>query len=120
MNEAKGKRVRARRRARSVRGKMHANPNKPRLSVFRSNKHISAQVIDDLRGHTIAAASSLSSDIRATGKKGVEVASLVGKAIGDRAGQAGVESCVFDRGCFRYAGRVKALAESAREAGLKL
>ena len=94
---------------------------KPRLSVFRSGKHIYAQVIDDLAGRTVAAASTLDRDIRDGLKTGAnrDAAAQVGKVIADRAKSAGVETVVFDRGGYLYHGRVKALGDAAREAGLK-
>ena len=93
---------------------------KPRLSVFRSGKHIYAQVIDDLAGRTVAAASTLDRDIRDGLKTGAnrDAAAQVGKVIADRAKSAGVETVVFDRGGYLYHGRVKALGDAAREAGL--
>ena len=92
---------------------------RPRLSVYRSSKHIYAQIIDDTAGRTLAAASTKDKDYY--GEKGgnVEAAGLVGKQIAERAIKAGVENVVFDRGGYIYHGRVKALAEAAREAGLK-
>ncbi len=93
---------------------------RPRLSVFRSGKHIYAQVIDDARGHTLAAASDIDPDVigDAKGKAKTACAELVGVAIARKAAAAGVERVVFDRGGFLYHGRVKALAEAARKAGL--
>jgi large subunit ribosomal protein L18 len=93
---------------------------RPRLSVFRSGKHIYAQVIDDAQGRTLAAASSLDPGLRAEGKTGADcaAASAVGRMIAERAKQAGVTAVVFDRGAFLYHGRVRALAEAAREGGL--
>jgi len=90
------------------------------LSVFRSSKHIYAQIIDDTAGVTLAAASTLDQDFRASGKTGADIdaAAAVGKAIAERATAAGVTAVVFDRGGYIYHGRVKALAEAAREAGL--
>ena len=92
---------------------------RPRLSVYRSSKHIYAQVIDDTAGRTLAAASTKDKDYN--GEKGgnVEAAGLVGKQIAERAIKAGVENVIFDRGSYIYHGRVRALAEAAREAGLK-
>ena len=98
----------------AIRKKVSGTSARPRLAVFRSNKEIYAQVIDDVAGTTLAAASS--SDTKGTK---TEQAASVGKLIADNAKKAGVESVVFDRGGFLYHGRVKALAESAREAGLK-
>ena len=93
---------------------------KPRLSVFRSGKHIYAQVIDDLAGRTVAAASTLDRDIRDGLKTGAnrDAAAQVGKVIAERAKSVGVETVVFDRGGYLYHGRVKALGDAAREAGL--
>lgn len=93
---------------------------RPRLSVFRSLNHVYAQVIDDQRGHTLAAASTLDPDIRTQreGKNKTAEAALVGAAVAQRAKAAGVSLVVFDRGGFRFHGRVKALADAARAAGL--
>lgn len=92
-----------------------------RLCVFRSSKHIYAQVIDDAQGKTLAAASSLDKDLRKSSSKGsdVKVAESVGKLVAERAIKAGVKDVIFDRGGYLYHGRVKALAEAAREGGLK-
>ena len=94
---------------------------KPRLSVYRSGKHIYAQIIDDIAGKTIAAASTIDKELRVGLKKGTdcEAASQVGKLVANRAITAGVEIVVFDRGGYLYHGRVKALGDAAREAGLK-
>ena len=103
---------------RRIRSKISGTAERPRLSVFRSNKHIYAQLIDDLAGTTLAAAST-----REGGEDagiGVESSKSVGKRIAERAKEAGVERAVFDRGGYRYHGNVKALAEGAREAGLTL
>jgi len=91
-----------------------------RLSVFRSSKHIYAQLIDDVQGKTIAAASSLDRELKGSLAKGAdkEAAAVVGKLLGERAAKAGVREVVFDRGAYKYHGRVKALADAAREAGL--
>ena len=93
-----------------------------RLSVFRSSKHIYAQVIDDAKGHTLAAASSLEKELRAQLKTGADkaAATAVGKLLAERAKKAGVANVVFDRGGYRYHGRIKALADGAREGGLNL
>jgi len=91
---------------------------RPRLAVFRSNKEIYAQIINDVDGKTIAAASSRDKDIKAEGTK-TEVAALVGKSIAEKAVKAGIETISFDRGGYLYHGRVKSLAEGAREGGLK-
>jgi len=93
---------------------------RPRLSVFRSGKHIYAQIIDDAAGRTVAAASTLDKDLKASLKTGADkdAAAAVGKLIAERSKAAGVEQVVFDRGSYLYHGRVKALAEAAREGGL--
>ncbi|MGB3178452.1 MAG: 50S ribosomal protein L18 [Albidovulum sp.] len=90
-----------------------------RLSVHRSNKNISVQLIDDVNGVTLAAASSLEKDLGVTGKNNVEAAAKIGKAIAERAKKAGIDTCYFDRGGFLFHGKIKALAEAAREGGLK-
>ena len=95
------------------------NVGKARLSVHRSNKNISAQLIDDVNGVTIASASSLEKDLGVVGQNNVEAAAKVGAAIAERARKAGVEACYFDRGGFLFHGKVKALADAAREGGLK-
>jgi len=109
-----------RRKTRVRLGIARAANGRPRLSVFRSSKHIYAQVIDDAAGRTLASASSLDKDLRASVEKGAtqEAAAQVGRALAERAKAAGVESVVFDRGGYLYHGRVKALAEGAREGGL--
>ncbi|WP_420400683.1 50S ribosomal protein L18 [Flagellimonas sp.] len=109
------RRLRIRRRIRKISSGTEA---RPRLSVFRSNKEIYAQLIDDNKGVTLAAASSRDKDLDAKGTK-TEVAALVGKAIAEKAKKLGVEAVAFDRGGNLYHGRVKSLAEGAREAGLK-
>ncbi len=91
----------------------------PRLSVFRSNKEIYAQIVDDVTGKTISAASSRDKDISSIKGTKVDIAALVGKSIGEKAVKAGVEKIAFDRGGYLYHGRVKSLADAAREAGLK-
>ena len=109
------------RRKRSVRLKLRrSGGGRPRLSVFRSSKHIYAQVIDDRKGETLAAASSLEKTMRDGGKTGanVDAAKAVGKLVAERALAKGVKDVVFDRGSYLYHGRVKALADAARESGL--
>ena len=93
---------------------------RPRLSVHRSSKHIYAQIIDDAKGHTLAAASSLESDLKGSLKTGADTtaAAAVGKLVAERAVKAGLKEVVFDRGAYIYHGRVKALADAAREGGL--
>jgi large subunit ribosomal protein L18 len=109
------------RRHRRVRSKVSGSPGRPRLNVFRSLKHIYAQVIDDTAGHTLAAASTVDGELSAAcvGLDKTECAKVVGRAIATRAKAAGVETVVFDRGGYQYHGRVKALADAAREAGLE-
>jgi large subunit ribosomal protein L18 len=97
---------------------MRGTEVRPRLSVYRSNRYIYAQVIDDNAGHTLVAASSQESDLRGENLTR-ETAAKVGKLIGSRAKDAGIETVVFDRGGYKYHGRVKALADAAREAGLE-
>lgn len=111
------KRANAFRRARRVRAKVQGSAERPRLSVFRSLKHISVQLIDDDAGTTMI--SSSDSVVSEKGKKGVEMAALVGADIAKKAIAAGLTSVVFDRGSYKYHGRVKALAEAARAGGLK-
>lgn len=110
-----------RRKFRVRRALRRAAKGRPRLSVHRSSKHIYAQVIDDEGGHTVAAASTLESDLRKSLKTGADTkaAEAVGKLIGSRAVEAGITDVVFDRGAYVYHGRVKALGDAAREAGLK-
>ena len=109
---------RARRHAR-VRKQVHGTAERPRLAVFRSNRHVVAQVIDDRAGTTLAAASTLEADIRSGPTSNVEAAAKVGALVAERAKAAGIEQVVFDRGGFRYHGRVAALADAARDAGLE-
>lgn len=106
------------RRHTRVRRRATGTAERPRLAVFRSNQHIYAQVIDDGAGRTLAAASDMEKDLRATEETKSALARRVGSLLAQRAKAAGVESVVFDRGGFRYAGRVKELAEAAREEGL--
>src|SRR5918997_6530388 len=110
-----------RRKARVRRALKGTANGRPRLSVFRSSKQIYAQIIDDARGHTLAAASSLEKDMRGKLKTGatVDAAKEVGRLVAERAAQAGVKQVVFDRSGYRYHGRVKALADAAREGGLE-
>ena len=103
-----------------VRNKLRAEANgRPRLSVHRSSKNISVQLIDDAQGVTLASASSLEKDLGVVGKNNVEAAAKIGAAIAERAKKAGVEEVYFDRGGFLFHGKVKALADAAREGGLK-
>ena len=108
------------RRKRSVRLSLRRSAGgRPRLSVFRSSKHIYAQVIDDAAGRTLASASSLDPDLRAADGTKADDAAKVGRLIAQRARAAGVERVVFDRAGFRYHGRIKSLADAARESGLE-
>ncbi len=117
-DSAKSKREARLRRHRRVRKKVRGTSERPRLAVFRSNKHISAQVIDDRAGHTLAAASTVEPELRASGGN-VAAATRVGELLAERARSAGVDTVVFDRGGFMYHGRVAALAEAARNGGLE-
>ena len=109
-----------RRKLRVRRELAHNGSGRPRLSVFRSSKHIYAQVIDDAKGHTVAAASSLEKDLKGKLKTGADksAAAAVGKLLAERARKAGVTAVMFDRGAYKYHGRIKALADGAREGGL--
>jgi large subunit ribosomal protein L18 len=104
------------RRRRRVRAKVRGTAERPRLSVFRSNRGIQAQVIDDVTGHTLAAVNWTEDDLKSL--KSMEQAKRAGELVAERAKAAGVEAVVFDRGGYRYHGRVKALADGAREKGL--
>jgi large subunit ribosomal protein L18 len=117
---AKNAITQARRQARTRRELKEVAYGRPRLSVFRSAKQIYVQVIDDVKGHTVAAASSVEKDIKKDLKTGSDVnaAKMVGKIAAERALKAGVKQVVFDRGSYLYHGRVKAVAEGAREGGL--
>jgi large subunit ribosomal protein L18 len=108
------------RRHRRVRGRVAGTPERPRLAVFRSNRHIVAQVIDDVAGRTLAAASSLETGLREKPTGNAAAAKSVGRLVAERAKAQGVTKVVFDRGGSRYHGRVAALADAAREAGLEL
>ena len=110
-------RQRRQRRRYRVRAKVAGTAERPRLSVFRSNRGVFAQLIDDVDGRTLAAANWTESGLK--GLRGTEQAKKVGELLAERAKKAGVETCVFDRSGYRYHGRVKALAEGAREGGLE-
>ena len=112
------KKARIRRKYRARR-KIFGTSERPRLSVFRSSRHIYAQVIDDGQSRTVAAASSKDKELAGKTGANIDAAKAVGAALAERAKKAGVESVVFDRGGYIYHGRVRALAEAAREAGLK-
>ncbi|UCF68408.1 MAG: 50S ribosomal protein L18 [Acidobacteriota bacterium] len=116
--DRKASRVKVRRR---IRARLSGSPDRPRLAIHRTSKHIYAQAVDDESGQTLVTASSLETDFRARDASGgnVSAAKIVGQMIAERLRSRGVEGVVFDRGGFRYHGRVKALADSARESGLK-
>ena len=105
-------------RRRRVRSKVHGSAARPRISVFRSNRGIQAQLVDDLAGHTLAAVSWTESDLRSL--KPMERAAKAGEVLAERAKAAGVDAAVFDRGGYRYHGKVKAFADGVREGGLKV
>ncbi|WP_323770794.1 50S ribosomal protein L18 [Antarctobacter sp.] len=118
---ANSKRVLFQKRRLRVRNKLRkVNAGRVRLSVHRSNKNISVQLIDDVQGKTLAAASTLEPALGVVGKNNVEAAAKVGAAIAERAKAAGIEEAYFDRGGFLFHGRVKAVADAAREGGLKI
>jgi large subunit ribosomal protein L18 len=118
---AKGKQEKVERRQRihrKIRQTIMGTPGRPRLSIYRSNKYIYAQLIDDFAGHTLAAASSLEDGV--DGEDPTEESRTVGKILAERAEEKGISKAVFDRSGYKYHGRVKALAEGAREAGLNV
>lgn len=120
MDRAKHKVVRRARRHIGIRKKVDGSPARPRLSVYKSLKHIYAQIIDDLAGKTLASASSLETELGLGVKTGnAAAAAAVGKALAERAQGKGVKAVAFDRGGFKFHGRVKALADAARKAGLQ-
>ena len=117
MSQVKTKPQARLRRRRRVRAKVNGTPDRPRLSVFRSNRGIQAQLIDDVQGHTVAAVNWIEDDLKPLAR--MEQAKRSGELLAERAKAAGIEECVFDRGGYRYHGKVKALADGAREGGLK-
>ena len=121
MDKAKEKRLARQRRHARVRKRVVGTAERPRLCVFRSLKHIYAQVIDDTQGHTLVAASTLDAEVRPGlgGKDKADQAKAVGEVLAERATEAGIKQVVFDRGGYLYHGRVKALADAAREGGLE-
>ncbi len=121
MTSTKQKHSARRGKARSLRNRMRRRTDRPRLSVFRSLSNISVQIIDDLKGATLAAASSLEKDVKGAtqGMNKTDVAKKVGEVLAERAKKAGVTKVAFDRGSYKYHGRVKALADGARGAGLE-
>ncbi len=106
---------------RRIRRRISGNSDRPRLCVFRSLKYMYAQIVDDVKGTTLVSASTAEKDVRGDMKQGgnIEASKLVGKAIAERAKEKGIEAVVFDRGGYLYHGRIKAVAEAARESGLK-
>lgn len=120
MDSLKQKQQRKKRLKKSVKKRVKGTPDRPRLVVFRSNKEIYGQIIDDYKAHTMAAASSLLDDVKQdSGLTKSEKALKVGKILGEKAKEANIHKVVFDRNVYLYHGRVKALAEGAREAGLE-
>lgn len=120
MDKSKQKRLARHRRHERVRKKISGTPERPRLNVYRSLSNIYCQVIDDVTGHTLVAASTVDKEIRpmVTGKEKTEQARIVGEVLGRRALEQGIKTVVFDRGGWLYHGRIKAMAEGARKAGL--
>jgi len=118
-DRAKQKREARIRRHHRVRKQVRGTAERPRLAVFRSNKHISAQIIDDVDGRTLASASTVEAELKGGATGNADAAAKVGRLLADRAKTAGVERVVFDRGGFLYHGRVAAVADAAREAGLE-
>jgi len=120
MDKAKQKIMARRRRHARVRERVSGTPDRPRLCIFRSLKHIHAQVIDDTQGHTLVSASTLDSEVRSQldDKDKTAQAAVVGDVLAKRAAEAGITQVVFDRGGYKYHGRVKSLADAARKAGL--
>lgn len=119
MNKNKLKSVRRRRRRWGIRKKVYGTGERPRVAVYRSLKHTYAQIINDLDGQTIAAASTMDKDLGLDSTGNVDAAKAVGTKLAERAKAAGVTKVVLDRGGFKYHGRVKALADAAREGGLQ-
>ena len=121
MNQRKLVQVRRLRRQRHVRKRLTGTPERPRLAIFRSSKHIYAQVINDATGTTLASASTLDPEVRAQQAYGGNkaAAAIVGRVVAERAKQAGIDKICFDRRSYKYHGRVEALAHAAREAGLQ-
>jgi len=117
MDKNKQRTLRRTRRKTGIRKRIYGTAESPRLSIFRSSKHVYAQVIDDASGTTLAAASSVADKLEKGGN--IEAAAAVGKSIAEKAKTAGVQTVAFDRNGFRFHGRVKALADAAREGGLK-
>jgi large subunit ribosomal protein L18 len=121
MSSGKDREAARRRRHQRIRQKVQITKDRPRLSVYRSLKHIYAQIIDDTKGHTLAAASTLDPEVRdrIAGVKKAEQAKVVGEVLAQRAKARGIEKVIFDRGGYKYHGRVRSLAEGARGGGLE-
>lgn len=119
MDRQQKKTARRTRRRIGIRKRIIGTPERPRMAVYRSLNHIYVQVIDDLSGRTLCSASTRDKDIKATGGGNVEAAKIVGSTIAQRAKASGVTQVMFDRGGFRYHGRIKALADAAREGGIQ-
>ena len=121
MDKAKQRRLARQRRHARVRRRLQGTAQRPRLSVFRSLKHMHTQIIDDVQGNTLVAASTLDAEVqtKASGKDKSAQAAAVGELLAERASEAGIKQVVFDRGGYKYHGRVKALAEAARKGGLE-
>lgn len=119
--KAKAKYNARKRRQRRVRSRVTGTAERPRLNVYRSNENMFAQIINDDAGHTIVSASTIDNEIalQVDGKTKTEASKIVGQVLAERAKEAGIETVVFDRGGFQYTGRIAALADGAREAGLK-
>ncbi|HUF31745.1 MAG TPA: 50S ribosomal protein L18 [Acidimicrobiales bacterium] len=119
MSANKSRHIGRLRRHRRVRKKVQGTAERPRLAVFRSNRHIAVQVIDDRAGRTLAAASTLEADLKGDATGGIEAATKVGALVAQRAKDAGITKVVFDRGGYIYHGRIAAVADAARDAGLE-
>jgi large subunit ribosomal protein L18 len=119
MKKNKLKTIQRERRKRGIRKRTFGTPERPRLTVFRSSRHIYAQIIDDLKGHTLVSASTAEKAGKAEHGGNVAAATQIGKAVAERAKEKGITAVSFDRNGFRYHGRVKAIADAAREGGLK-
>ena len=118
-DNAKKRRLDRTKRHYRIRKTLHGTAQRPRLAVYRSNRHITAQLIDDSAGHTLAAAASTEQTLRPQSNSTITTATKVGSTLAERAKALGIETAVFDRGGFRYHGQVAALADAAREGGLK-
>jgi large subunit ribosomal protein L18 len=118
MDRIKKKKQRRLRIKRGIRKNLKGTSERPRLTVFRSNSEIYAQIIDDISGNTLVSVSSIKPDFDKKGKSRTEISALIGKSLSEKAKEAGIETVIFDRNGFLYHGRVKALADGAREGGL--